>query len=60
MGKPVRKFCLDCGEAIDLPVDIQEDEVVSCQCCLSEFLIKFFEGGVVLERLETQGEDWGE
>jgi hypothetical protein len=52
----VRKNCLDCEVEIILPLDIEEGEIVSCQCCGTEYEIR--DGQLVY--LTQEGEDWGE
>jgi transcription elongation factor Elf1 len=49
-------LCPDCNEEIDVPIDIQEREVVKCSCCGLEFE---YHNGELYE-IELEGVDFGE
>ena len=48
--------CLDCGNEIKIPYDIENGEIVSCSCCGLEYE---YRNGKLTE-LIIESEDWGE
>jgi lysine biosynthesis protein LysW len=53
--------CIDCGANIKLPSDPQNDEIIGCQDCGLDYVVKIDENGLMqLLELSIEGEDWGE
>jgi len=53
--------CPDCDAELDVPVDTEKGEIVSCPGCGLELEVKQVKGGCVdLQELTIEGEDWGE
>jgi alpha-aminoadipate carrier protein LysW len=53
--------CPDCEAELEVPVDIQKGEIISCPVCGLELEVKQIKGGCVdLQELTIEGEDWGE
>ena len=53
--------CPDCDAELDVPVDTEKGEILSCPGCGLELEVKQINGGCVdLQELTIEGEDWGE
>jgi len=53
--------CPDCDAQLDVPVDTEKGEILSCPGCGLELEVKQVKGGCVdLQELTIEGEDWGE
>ena len=53
--------CPDCDADLNVPVDTEEGEILSCACCGLELEVKQVNCGCVdLQRFTREGEDWGE
>ncbi len=52
--------CKDCDADIDIPKDAEEGEVVSCEDCGLDFIVKNENGSFTIQELAIEGEDWGE
>jgi uncharacterized paraquat-inducible protein A len=55
--------CPDCDCGLDVPLDTEKGEILSCPGCGLELEVKKTarEGGYVsLQELTIEGEDWGE
>lgn len=53
----MKVFCSECESDFDLVETPTEGEIVSCPFCGTEFTVNEFSK---LNRLEFEGEDWGE
>ena len=53
--------CPDCDAELDVPIDTEKGEIVSCPGCGLELEVKQISCGCVdLQELTIEGEDWGE
>ena len=53
--------CPDCDAELNVPVDTEKGEILSCPSCGLELEVKQIKGGCVdLQELTIEGEDWGE
>jgi lysine biosynthesis protein LysW len=53
--------CPDCEAELNVPVDTEKGEIVSCPSCGLELEVKQINCGCVdLQELTIEGEDWGE
>jgi len=53
--------CPDCDAELDVPVDTEKGEILSCPGCGLELEVKQVNGGCInLQELTIEGEDWGE
>lgn len=52
--------CDDCGEEIVFSKDIEDNEILSCNVCGREYLVKIIDDKIVISTLEIESEDWGE
>ena len=53
--------CPDCDAELDVPVDTEKGEILSCPGCGLELEVKQVNGGCFnLQELTIEGEDWGE
>ena len=53
--------CPDCDAELNVPVDTEKGEILSCPGCGLELEVKQINGGCVdLQELTIEGEDWGE
>jgi len=55
--------CPDCESEINVPIDVEKGEILSCPRCGLELEVKkIAKGGgcVDLQELAIEGEDWGE
>ena len=53
--------CKDCGASIEVPPDVQKDEILSCVDCGLDYVIELDESGAIpIRELAIEGEDWGE
>ncbi len=55
--------CPDCGSPLNVPLDVEEGELLSCPGCGLELEVKkICNGGELLDlqELTIEGEDWGE
>jgi lysine biosynthesis protein LysW len=53
--------CPDCDAALEVPVDTEVGEIVSCSGCGLELEVQSVKDGCVeLQELTIEGEDWGE
>ncbi len=55
--------CPDCDLEINVPIDVEKGEIVSCPGCGLELEIKKTESGggpIEIQALTIEGEDWGE
>ena len=53
--------CPDCDAELNVPIDAQKGEILSCPGCGLELEVKHIEAGCVdLQELIIEGEDWGE
>ena len=51
----------DCDADLNVPVDTEKGEILSCPGCGLELEVKQINGGCVdLQELTIEGEDWGE
>ncbi len=53
-------LCPDCGCQIEIPVDLEENEILSCTICGLELQAKVCRGLINLTPIELEGEDFGE
>jgi alpha-aminoadipate/glutamate carrier protein LysW len=59
--KAIMAKCPDCDAQLDVPVDTEKGEILSCPGCGLELEVKQVKGGCVdLQELTIEGEDWGE
>jgi len=53
--------CPDCDAELDVPVDTEKGEILSCPGCGLELEVKQVNSGCInLQELTIEGEDWGE
>jgi alpha-aminoadipate carrier protein LysW len=53
--------CPDCYKELEVPIDTQVGEILSCPGCGLELEVKKADGKEVdLQELTIEGEDWGE
>ena len=55
--------CPDCTSELDVPLDVEKGEILSCPGCGLELEVKnnpVGGGGLDLQELTLEGEDWGE
>ena len=53
--------CPDCDAELDVPVNTEKGEILSCPGCGLELEVKQVNGGCInLQELTIEGEDWGE
>ncbi len=54
--------CPDCDALLEVPIDVEKGEILSCSGCGLEVEVKKLEGGEVVDfqELALEGEDWGE
>lgn len=52
--------CKDCDAGIDIPKDAEDGEIVSCEDCGLDFIVKNGNGSMTIQELAIEGEDWGE
>jgi transcription elongation factor Elf1 len=55
--------CPDCASELDVPLDVEKGEILSCPGCGLELEVKnnpVGGGGLDLQELTLEGEDWGE
>jgi lysine biosynthesis protein LysW len=53
--------CPDCDSELNVPVDTEKGEILSCPGCGLELEVKQIKAGCVdLQELIIEGEDWGE
>jgi predicted RNA-binding Zn-ribbon protein involved in translation (DUF1610 family) len=52
-----RLRCTDCNAVVDIPEDLEENEIVSCPSCGCEYIYR----NSIFEQLDLdQQDDWGE
>jgi alpha-aminoadipate carrier protein LysW len=53
--------CKDCGASVEIPIDVLQDEILSCIDCGLDYVIDVDPSGVIqLKELAIEGDDWGE
>ena len=53
--------CKDCGASLELPEDAQNGEIIECEDCGLDYIVKLDgAGSILLMELAIEGEDWGE
>ncbi len=53
-------FCPSCGTILEIPSDVLEDEILSCQSCGTELQAYIYRGVLTVTEAQIEGEDWGE
>ena len=53
--------CIDCSAPLEVPINTQNGEIISCPDCCLDYVIEIGEEGLKqLKQLTIEGEDWGE
>ena len=61
MSEPKSEYrCNDCDAILNIPEDPLVNELVTCERCGAEYIVKKDNGGYKLEDAGLEGEDWGE
>ena len=53
-------LCLECGSEIEIPNNIENNEILTCKFCGLELQATVYRGLITLRKLEFEGLDWGE
>ena len=61
LNQNLKARCPDCDAELNVPVDTEKGEILSCPGCGLELEVKQVKSGCVnLQELTIEGEDWGE
>jgi alpha-aminoadipate carrier protein LysW len=52
--------CSECGEGVKVPDDALDGELVLCEVCGTQFMVKVENGRISLSQTGEIQEDWGE
>jgi hypothetical protein len=53
-------LCNDCGEIIELLIETEVGDIISCPCCGLEYEAKIVNGAMEWVELTLEGLDYGE